>query len=135
MPVIADPRRVREIDVIRVGPDHSRGWDGRTPVRGVVLEVWHGEQAEAALALAATLPEAQPMRCFLPHYAMRLRNGPTALAEIAFCFRCRNGRALSFPPDFVVAPWFTFDPDSEPARHLLAMFRSAAGRSPDNESP
>lgn len=134
MPVIADPRLVRDIDVIRIAPEQTRGWDGLTAIRGDVIGVWHGEQALAALALVAALPEAQPMRCFLPHYAIRLRNGPTVLAEIAFCFRCRNGRALSHQPDFEVAGWFTFDPDSAPAHQLLALFRTAGGNE-DNESP
>ncbi|MEV4641419.1 hypothetical protein AB0J80_29150 [Actinoplanes sp. NPDC049548] len=127
MPVIADPGRVREIDVIEIAPQQSRGWDGRTAVRGAVVATWHGEAARTALALVTALPEAEQERCFLPRYAVRLRSGPTVLAEIAFCFRCRNAGSLSFEPDFVIPGRFTFDPDSGPARQLLALFTMAAG--------
>lgn len=127
MPVIGDPHRVRDIDVIEVAPESIRGWDGRTAIRGVVTHAWRGEQVNTVLGLVSALPEAEQMRCFVPRYAIRLRSGTTVIAEIAFCFRCRNGRAISFQPDFVVSEWFTFDPDSQPARQLLSLFRTTAG--------
>ncbi len=130
MPVIGDPHRVRDIDGVEASAEQAGGWNGRTAIRGAVAGGWHGEQVHAVLALVAALPEAKQMRCFVPRYAIRLRNGPTVLAEIAFCFRCRNGRAISFQPDFVVPSWFTFDPDSQPARRLLGLFRAAGTRTP-----
>jgi hypothetical protein len=33
---------------------------------------------------------------------------PVVLAEIAFCFRCRNGAVVSFQPGFMGPEWFTF---------------------------
>jgi hypothetical protein len=76
------------------------------------------------------------MRCFRPGYAIRLRSGPIVLAEVAFCFSCRNAAGASFQPDFQVPAWFAFDPRSAPAQQLLHLFRAAAGApGGDNESP
>jgi hypothetical protein len=64
--VIGDPLRVRDVDVIEVAPEQARGWDGRTPIRGAVIDAWHGDQVDAVLALVAARPEAEQMRCFVP---------------------------------------------------------------------
>jgi|SRR5947207_848671 len=127
MPTIGDPGRVLAIDVLEIAAEQARGWAGRTAVPGTVLHSWDGDQVDTVLSLVTALPEAEQMRCFVPRFALRLRDAATVLAEIAFCFRCRNGATVSFEPGFVAPEWFTFDPDSPPALRLLSLFRTAAG--------
>jgi hypothetical protein len=127
VPTIGDPARVLVIDVVEIAAEQARGWAGRTAVPGAVVDSWGGEQVGAVLSLVTALPEAEQMRCFVPRYALRLRDAAAVLAEIAFCFRCRNGATVSFEPGFVVPGRFTFDPDSPPAVELLSLFRAAAG--------
>jgi hypothetical protein len=127
MPTIADAGRVRSVDILEIAPEQVGGWAGRTAVPGAVVGSWTGEQVGAVLSLVTALPEAEQMRCFVPRYALRLRDAATVLGEIAFCFRCRNGATVSFEPEFVGPAWFTFDPDSTPARQLLSLLRAAAG--------
>jgi hypothetical protein len=130
MPVIGSPRQISDIDLMEIGREQLANWNGQAVIEGAVTHTWRGEPVGTVLGLVAALPGAEQMRCFMPRYAIRLRRGPTVLAEVAFCFRCRNGRAVSFQPDFDVPGWFTFDPDSTPARQLLSMFR-AVGAAPD----
>jgi hypothetical protein len=127
MPTIADPGRVRSIDVIEIAAGQVGGWAEWTTVPGVVVGSWTGERVGTVLSLVTALPEAGQMRCFVPRYGLRLRDGATVLGEIAFCFRCRNGVTVPVEPDFVGPAWFTFDPDSPPARRLRSLFRAAAG--------
>jgi hypothetical protein len=72
----------------------------------------------------AALPEAEQMRCFVPGFAVRLRSGAVVLAEVAFCFRCRNAMGVPSEHSPKAPGWFTFDPDSEPAQELLGRFRA-----------
>jgi hypothetical protein len=64
------------------------------------------------------------MRCFVPRFAVRLRNGAVVLAEVAFCFRCHNALVIPSQRGPETPAWFTFDPDSEPAQELLRRFQS-----------
>jgi hypothetical protein len=125
MPLAADPGQVHTIDVIAVAIDRYPDWNRWTAVPGDVVGTWAGEKVRRALELIAALPEAEQMRCFVPSYGIRLRTESSVLAEVAFCFRCHN--ALAFPGEHTpnLANWFTFDPDSAPARHLLALFRES----------
>jgi hypothetical protein len=127
MPTIGDPGRVLVIDVLEIVAEQARGWAGRSAVPGAVVDSWDGEQVDAVLSLVTALPQAEQMRCFVPRYALRLRDAASVLAEIAFCFRCRNGAVVSFESGFVGPEWFTFDPDSPPALRLLSLLRTAAG--------
>ncbi|WP_173082735.1 hypothetical protein [Phytohabitans rumicis] len=52
------------------------------------------------------------------------------LAEIAFCFRCRNAKVL-WPDGSRRPTWFTVDPDSKPAQDLLQRLDAAAGEDRD----
>jgi hypothetical protein len=124
MPPIADRDEVQEIDVIAVDLERDKGWSQWTSVPGDNIGTWTGEQVEVVLNLVAALPEAEQMRCFVPRFAVRLRNGPVVLAEVAFCFRCRNAMGIPSPHSPKTPTWFTFDPDSEPARELLRRFQS-----------
>jgi hypothetical protein len=72
----------------------------------------------------AALPEAEQTRCFVPSFAVRLRNGPVVLAEVAFCFRCRNAMGIASEHSPKTPRWFTFDPDSESAQELLGRIRA-----------
>jgi hypothetical protein len=89
------------------------------------LEPWDDSQVEAVLGLAAALPEAEQARCFIPGYAIRIRDAEGVLAEVAFCFRCRNAKVL-WPraTSGAALTWFAFDPDSQPAQQLLRRFRA-----------
>jgi hypothetical protein len=74
------------------------------------------------------LPEAEQMRCFTPSYGIRLRTETSVLAEVAFCFQCRNALVLNAAHIPNLPDWFTFDPNSTPAQQLLRMFREHARR-------
>lgn len=124
MPVIAEPEAVREIDVIAVDLDLRGDWGQWSAVPGDVIGTWTNDQVNEVLDLVAALPAAEQMRCFLPRFAVRLRSGPTVLAEVAFCFRCHNAMGIPSPHNPGTPRWFTFDPDSEPAQELLRRFRA-----------
>jgi hypothetical protein len=121
VPVIADPALVDAIDVVTV--DLDDGWAGWTTVPGRVIATWDGERVAAVLDLVAALPESTQMRCFLPRYAIRLRRGARIVAEVAFCFRCRNALGIGSAESPQTPGWFTFDPDSPPARQLKRLFQ------------
>jgi hypothetical protein len=123
MPLIADAGLVRTIDVIAVAFDRCRDWSRWTAVPGDVVGTWGGEQARRAIELIAALPEAEQMRCFTPRYGIRVRTETSVLAEVAFCFQCRNALALPGPRTPSLPNWFTFDPDSAPGQQLLELFR------------
>ena len=75
------------------------------------------------------MPDAEQMRCFVPRFGIRVRSDTTLLAEVAFCFSCRN--AMAFPSEHTpqLPRWFAFDPHSSAAQELLRMFRSCASGS------
>jgi len=129
MPLIADAGQVQDIDVVAVALGRSPNWSQWTALPGEVIGTWSGETVGVALELIAALPEAEQMRCFTPSYGIRLRTGTAVLAEVAFCFRCRNALALPTAHTPNVPGWFTFDPGSAPAQQLLQMFRDCAGAS------
>jgi hypothetical protein len=108
MPPIAAPHDVEEIDVIAVDRGRDRDWSHWTSVPGDVVGTWTGEEVEAVLDLVAALPEAEPMRCFVPGFGVRLRRGPVVLAEVAFCFRCHNAMGIPSPRSPKTPKWFTF---------------------------
>src|SRR5438067_9420652 len=118
MPTIGDPGRVLVIDVLEIVAEQARGWAGRSAAPGAVVDSWDGEQVDAVLSMVTALPEAEQMRCFVPRYALRLRDAAGVLAEIAFCFRCRNGAVVSFERAAWGPEWFAFDPDRPPALWL-----------------
>ena len=121
MPLIADPGQVQNIDVIAV--PHGSDWHRWTALPGEVIGTWSGGQVRVALALIASLPEAEQMRCFTPTYGIRVRDETSVLAEVAFCFQCRNAKAIPSAATPDLPAWFTFDPRSEPAQRLLRLFR------------
>jgi hypothetical protein len=123
MPIIAEAQQVGEIDLIDVDLERDPDWSGWKAVPGEVVGTWDGESVVTVLGLVAALPEAEQMRCFVPGYAIRLRRGPLTLAEVAFCFRCRNALGLPSAHSPQTPTWFTFNPDSEPARQLLRLFK------------
>ena len=123
MPLIADARQIQNIDVVAVALNRSPDWNRWTAVPGEVVGTWSGENVRVALALIASLPEAEQMRCFTPSYGIRLRAGTSVLAEVAFCFRCHNALGLPSAHTPNLPNWFTFDPDSTPAQQLLRLFR------------
>jgi len=124
MPVIVEADHVREIDVVAVDLARDGDWSRWRTVPGEVIGTWAGEQVHVALDLVAALPEAEQMRCFIPRFALRLRNETVVLAEVAFCFRCHNALCISSPHGPKTPTWFTFDPESEPAQDLLRRFRA-----------
>jgi hypothetical protein len=120
MPMIADPEVADRIDVVAV--DLSGDWSRWRALPGTVIGSWSGDRVREVLGLVAALPEDEQMRCFVPRYGIRVLAGPSVLAEAAFCFRCHNG--LIFPLAGASPQRFTFDPDSRPARELLALLGS-----------
>jgi hypothetical protein len=126
MPLIADAQQVESIDVVAVALDRSPDWNRWTAVPGDVVGTWRGENVRVALALIASLPEAEQMRCFTPSYGIRLRAETAVLAEVAFCFQCRNALVLNAAHTPNLLGWFTFDPNSPPAQQLLRLFREYA---------
>jgi hypothetical protein len=117
MPTLADPSQADRIDVVAVElDDRLPRW---TSVPGPVIATWTGDRVGEVLRLVEALPADEQMRCFLPRYGTRVFAGDTVLAEVAFCFRCHNAMAYEPAPGH-----FTFDPESPPARALLALFRT-----------
>ena len=123
MPLIADARQVQNIEVVAVALDRFPNWSRWTAVPGDVVGTWSGEKVRVTLALIASLPEAEQMRCFVPSYGIRLRTETSVLAEVAFCFQCHNALGVPSAHTANLPSWFTFDPDSTPAQQLLRMFR------------
>jgi hypothetical protein len=128
VPTIADPTQVDEIDVVAVAFDKDRDWSRWTTVPGDTVGTVGGDLVAKVLGLVEALPESEPMRCFVPGYAVRLRRGPRTVAEVAFCFDCHNAKGLPSDLSPQTPTWFTFDPDSEPAQELLRLFRYFADR-------
>ncbi len=129
MSLVIEPDIVEQIDVVAVALDDE--WSRWPGVPGEVIGTWAGDRVRGALELVAALPEAEQMRCFVPRYGLRLRAGSLVLAEVAFCFSCHN--AMVFPSDRLphLPRWFTFDPDSPPARELLRLFRACSPETPE----
>jgi len=127
MPLIIEPEAVGQIDVIAVAPDND--WSSWRGVPGEVIGRWSSDRVRVVLGLVASLPAAEQMRCFVPRYGIRLRAESLVLAEVAFCFRCRN--AMVFPSEHTpqLPKWLTFDPDSPPAQELLRLFRACSPES------
>ena len=122
MPLIAEPRAVDRIDVVSIRAAGIR--EQRATLPGDVIGTWRGGRFRVALDLVAALPPSEQMRCFLPRYGIRVHAGSSVLAEVAFCFRCHNARALPSEHTPHRPSWFTFDPDSPPAQELLHLFRT-----------
>lgn len=121
MPLIAEPRAVDRIDVLTIRT--AEIFDRWATLPGDVIGTWSGDRIRVVLDLVAALPASEQMRCFLPRYGIRVHAGPVVLAEVAFCFRCHNARALPSEHTPQLPRSFTFDPDSPPAQELLRLFR------------
>jgi hypothetical protein len=131
MPVIVDAHDVTRIEVVAVALQQDPNWHAWTAVPGEVIGVWDAGAVEAVLGLVAALPDAVPARCFVPGYAIRIRGAEGVVAEVAFCFQCRNAKVL-WPraTSDAALTWFTFDPESQPAQDLLRRFRALGGAAP-----
>jgi hypothetical protein len=88
------------------------------------LALWDGPRLAEVLRLIEQLPESEPMRCFSPGFGMRIHDKSDARAEVLFCFHCHIALMIDLHNPQNRHTGATFDPDSEPARELLARFRS-----------
>ena len=79
------------------------------------IQARDGEQPEVGPVLA-DLPDGEQLRCFMPHFGIRLWAGGALRAEAALCFRCNN--ALTFVDG--ERGWFEFDGDSRTGGMLRA---------------
>ncbi|WP_203834263.1 hypothetical protein [Winogradskya humida] len=114
---------MEQIDVVSVAPGEG-DWDRWTALPGEVIGTWTGERVREVLDLVAALPEGEQMRCFVPRYGIRVRSESAVIAEVAFCFRCRNALVIPSEQAPGLPTWFTFDPESSPAQELLRLFRA-----------
>jgi hypothetical protein len=114
------------IDVIAVDLADRRSWHLWLSAPGTVVGTLEGSRVALALGLVAALPAGQMMRCFDPHYALRLRQGAVALVDVAFCFECHNALRIPVLGGAGSSDLVGFDATSEPARDLLDLLRSAA---------
>lgn len=89
---------------------------------GDLLGCWDGAEAAAVLELVATFPAEEGMRCFNPGYAIWAYSADEKfLFDLEFCYRCNwvgvrePGQRQRLVP---------FDPESVPAKELLARFQT-----------
>ncbi|MEU0883559.1 hypothetical protein ABZ345_33555 [Lentzea sp. NPDC005914] len=99
----------------------ARRLEART-IAGDLLGTWEDTEATAVLDLIATFPPGQGMRCFTPGYAIRAYAADDELLfDLKFCYRCnwvgvkKAGQRRQLVP---------FDPNSVPAKELLARFQT-----------
>ncbi|MCP2202705.1 hypothetical protein LX90_006422 [Lentzea flava] len=89
-------------------------------VQGDLLGSWVGPDSAAVLALIASFPVAEPMRCYSPAYAILAYSADDEyLFDLEFCYGC-YWVGVRGPDDRQhLVP---FDPESAPAKELLARF-------------
>jgi hypothetical protein len=126
MLIIEGAERADAIDVITVDLKDRRPSHLWQSAPGTVVDTWEGSRVALALGLVAALPSGQMMRCFIPHYAIRLRQGPVALVDVAFCFECHNALRIPVRGGAGSSDLIGFDATSAPARELLDLLRSSA---------
>lgn len=93
-------------------------------IQGDLLGSWEGPEVAPVLALVASLPAGDPMRCFTPAYAIWAHGADgEVLFDLEFCFGCFwvGVREAGERQDLVA-----FDAESAPARQLLAWFQAFA---------
>lgn len=105
----------------------KRGWssDWRDALEEP-FALWDGGDVAEALRLMAEIPESDLYRCFSPGFGIRLHDATVARAEVLFCFQCHRALILDLRKPSRHAVSATFDPESVPARDLLARFRGAS---------
>ncbi|WP_329789870.1 hypothetical protein V1227_37590 [Lentzea sp. DG1S-22] len=93
-------------------------------VQGDLLGSWEHAEAASVLALVASLPAGEPMRCFNAAYAIWAHGADgEVLFDLEFCFGCFwVGVREAGERQRLVA----FDAESDQARELLARFRAFA---------
>jgi hypothetical protein len=90
---------------------------------GDLLGTWEGASATATLELVASFPPGEGMRCFNPGYAIWAYTAADdeLLFDLEFCYRC-NWVGVREPGQR--QHLLPFDPNSVPAKELLARFQA-----------
>ena len=93
-------------------------------IAGDLLGSWEDAEAAEVLALVASLPAGEPMRCFSPAYAIWAHDADDeVLFDLEFCFGCFwVGVREAGDRQHLVA----FDAKSTRAQELLARFKAFA---------
>jgi hypothetical protein len=82
------------------------------------------EEAALVIALWNQLPDAEPVRCHVPGFAIEVLLGPEVVFTAALCWQCHNA---SMAGRLAGESWRRFDAESDQALQLLRLCKEATG--------